>query len=657
VISSFTPLSGLVGTVVTIVGANFVDVANVRFNGVAASFTVVSPTQITATVPVGATTGPISVTTLAGTAAGSTPFVVLQPPSILSFSPNSGTVGTSVTIIGMNFEEAVTVTFGDLLASFSIVSPTQITATVPVGATTGPISVTTPAGTATSSASFTVIPRVPPQTIGVFRPNSTFLLRQSNTPGPPDIAVPLGEPGDRPVVGDWDGDGKSTVALFRNGQFLIRNANAVAAPVITVPFGQTGDAPLAGDWTGKGFDSIGVFRRGLFLLRNANTAGSPDIIVNYGLPTDLPIVGDWDGDGRTTVGVYRASAGLVFLRNENISGDADISFFYGIATDFPVAGDWDGDGVTTLGVFRSGVFFFRNTNTTGFADFVVSFGQAGDIPLAGRWRDAPLIPPGDFGTGNSTVVWRNQTTGQSAIWVMDGTSFVRSEFLPFAEDCWVIGGTADFTGDGNTDLLWRNQTITGFDALWAFAGVIPTASLPITPEQTDLNWTLSGTGDFNLDGRPDIIRRNTVTNAVELWLMNRVTRAQVVPLSIPGLLPTETIVGSGEVGNVEIPPGGSGQVESSQTPELFLYDRATGAARVVTVIEDTAVDSRPLPSPGPAWQLAALGDYNQDGSTDLVWRNLTTGQNVIWLLRDLALVQSVALPTVPDPRWQIVGPR
>nr|WP_249355532.1 IPT/TIG domain-containing protein [Chloracidobacterium sp. D] len=643
-ITSFSPTSGPVGTSVTITGTNFTGTTDVRFNGVAATFTVNSNTQITATVPAGATTGPITVTNPAGTATSGTNFVVILPPTISSFSPTSGPVGTSVTITGTNFLNVSSVTFGDLPAPFTVTSPTQLTATVPVGAVTAPIRVITPAGSATSATSFTVIPRVPPQTIGVWRPNQGFLLRQSNTAGPPDIAVPLGQPGDQPVVGDWDGDGKTTVALFRAGQFLLRNENAVGVPLTTVIFGQAGDIPVAGDWTGQGFDSIGVFRRGVFLLRNTNTSGAPDIVINYGLPTDLPLVGDWDGDGRTTVGAFRPSTGFFFLRNENTSGNADLSFFYGLANDLPVVGDWDGDGVTTVGVFRAGTFFLRNTNTAGFADVAVGFGQTGDLPLAGRWKTPPVIPPGDFQTGNSTVVWRNQTTGESAIWVMQETSFVRSEALPFVEDCWVIGGTADFNGDGATDLLWRNQDITGFDAVWSFAGLRPVAALPVTPEQTDRNWFISCTGDFNRDGQPDIVRRNLATDAVEVWLMNGRTRSAVIPLVIPGLTADERIVGSGDF-------EGNGQLG------LLLHRQGAGTARVVTFIGATAVGSRPLPVPGTEWRLGALGDYNRDGQPDVVWRNERTGQNVIWLLQNLSLVQSVPLPAVPDQRWQIVGPR
>src|SRR6185295_13985558 len=155
-ITSFSPTSGPVGTAVTINGANFSGATSVRFNGTAASFTVVSPTRIDATVPSGATTGRITVTTPSGTATSATNFVVTQPPTITSFSPTSGPVGTAVTINGTNFTGATAVRFNGTLASFTIVSATVINTTVPAGATTGRITVTTPGGTATSAPDFTV---------------------------------------------------------------------------------------------------------------------------------------------------------------------------------------------------------------------------------------------------------------------------------------------------------------------------------------------------------------------------------------------------------------------------------------------------------------------------------------------------------------------
>ena len=162
-ITSFTPTSGPVGTSVVITGTNFTGTTAVRFNGISATFTVNSPTQITATVPTGATDGPIAVENSAGTGTSSTNFdVTVQPaPTITSFSPASGAPGTSVVITGTNFTGATAVRFAGTTATYTVNSPTQITAVVPSGASTGAISVTTPTGTATSSSSFTVTAAAP----------------------------------------------------------------------------------------------------------------------------------------------------------------------------------------------------------------------------------------------------------------------------------------------------------------------------------------------------------------------------------------------------------------------------------------------------------------------------------------------------------------
>jgi hypothetical protein len=158
---AFVPLSGTVGTSVTITGLSFDDTSTataVRFNGTSTAFTVDSTLQITATVPVGATTGAISVTDSEGTSASPLPFTVTPgaAPLLLSFLPLSGPVGTSVTATGTGFTGATAVRFNGTPTTFSVDSPTQISTTVPAGATSGTISVATPSGTATSPLSFTV---------------------------------------------------------------------------------------------------------------------------------------------------------------------------------------------------------------------------------------------------------------------------------------------------------------------------------------------------------------------------------------------------------------------------------------------------------------------------------------------------------------------
>jgi uncharacterized repeat protein (TIGR03803 family) len=157
-VKSFSPASGIVGTTVTITGVSLTQTGSVSIGGKSAVFTKNSDTQLTATVPAGAKTGaPISVATAGGVGASTAKFVV--DPSIASFSPTSGPVGTAVTITGNTFLGTTKVTFGGVAAtSYQVINDTKVDALVPSGAVTGPVAVTTAAGTATSTSKFTVTP-------------------------------------------------------------------------------------------------------------------------------------------------------------------------------------------------------------------------------------------------------------------------------------------------------------------------------------------------------------------------------------------------------------------------------------------------------------------------------------------------------------------
>ncbi|PYS03977.1 MAG: hypothetical protein DMG16_04080, partial [Acidobacteria bacterium] len=102
-----------------------------------------------------------------GTATSGSNFTTINPPTITSFAPASGSAGTNVTISGTNLTGATAVQFNGVSANFTVNSATAIQATVPANATSGPISVTTPAGMAISGSSFTVIN---PPTITSFTP-------------------------------------------------------------------------------------------------------------------------------------------------------------------------------------------------------------------------------------------------------------------------------------------------------------------------------------------------------------------------------------------------------------------------------------------------------------------------------------------------------
>jgi IPT/TIG domain len=180
-ITSFSPTSGPAGCVVVITGTSFTDfpaaqttvtfVSPAAVETPATPFVIVSATEIWATVP-GLTAGTsytIRVANPAGTSTSTGTFLSTSgagacAPTISSFSPLSGAVGTAVTIVGTNLLQDVNtggdVTFFDNKTAAPTggpVSPAQLSVLVPDGATTGAITVTTPTGTATSATIFTVV--------------------------------------------------------------------------------------------------------------------------------------------------------------------------------------------------------------------------------------------------------------------------------------------------------------------------------------------------------------------------------------------------------------------------------------------------------------------------------------------------------------------
>ncbi|MBD0259369.1 MAG: fibronectin type III domain-containing protein, partial [Cytophagales bacterium] len=153
-ITAFAPARGAKGTQVTLTGSNFTGATGVTFNGTPAAYTVVSSTQITATVPEGAQTGGIRVVTPQGQDLTRTDFVVVPTPAVASFAPAEGPAGTLVTVRGSNFDLATGILFNGVAAAYTVLNPMTLTATVPGGSVTGKITVTAAAGTGVSATDF-----------------------------------------------------------------------------------------------------------------------------------------------------------------------------------------------------------------------------------------------------------------------------------------------------------------------------------------------------------------------------------------------------------------------------------------------------------------------------------------------------------------------
>ncbi len=148
-------VSAKVGASVGLLGQGFNTSTGVLFGTGAGTDTITSDTFLTAKIVAGATTGQITVKEPGGNLL--TPHTFKIVPTITSFTPASGPVGTKVVITGMSLSQTTAVRFGAVAATvFTVNSNTKITVTVPTAAITSKIIVVTPGGSATSATNFTV---------------------------------------------------------------------------------------------------------------------------------------------------------------------------------------------------------------------------------------------------------------------------------------------------------------------------------------------------------------------------------------------------------------------------------------------------------------------------------------------------------------------
>jgi hypothetical protein len=186
-------------------------------------------------------------------------------------------------------------------------------------------------------------------TPGLYRQSDGFVyLRNANTTGIADIEFFFGNPGDQPIAGDFNGNGCDTVSIYRpaEGRFFIINvlgsaSTGLGAAEFDYPFGDPGDKPFVGDFNGNGTDTVGLHREstGRVYFRNSHTAGVADASFIFGDPGDRFVAGDWTNDGKDTPVLFRSSDKLLYFRFTNTEGVADqVSQPGGEAEWTPVAG-------------------------------------------------------------------------------------------------------------------------------------------------------------------------------------------------------------------------------------------------------------------------------------------------------------------------------
>jgi FG-GAP-like repeat len=220
--------------------------------------------------------------------------------------------------------------------------------------------------------------------------------------------------------------------------------------------------------------------------------------------------GDFNGDGKSDI-LWRNTDGSVALWQ--MSGATINKTVIGsVATTWTISGtgDFGGDGKADI--------LWRNTDGS-----VALWQMNGTTPIsqdvfANVATDWQIAGTGDFGgDGKSDILWR-KANGDVALWQMNGTTTNSASVFVNVSTEWKIAGTGDFNGDGKADILWRNTD--GQVAIWSMNGATALSKDLVTPyPSVDNSWKISGTGDFNGDGKSDILWRND-NGSVETWLMN-----------------------------------------------------------------------------------------------------------------------------------------
>ncbi len=206
----------------------------------------------------------------------------------------------------------------------------------------------------------------------------------------------FGNPGDYPMMGDWDCDTIDAPGLYRqsDGYVYLRNTNTQGNADTRFYFGNPGDIPIAGDFNADGCDTVSIYRPSqgrVYIINELGSddggLGAADYDFHFGNPGDKPFVGDFNGDGTDTVGLHRESTGLVYFRNSNTQGIAEFEFYFGDPGDRLIAGDWNHDGIDSPGIFRPSEarMYLRYTNTQGNADEAFDYGISSMIPVAGNF--------------------------------------------------------------------------------------------------------------------------------------------------------------------------------------------------------------------------------------------------------------------------------